>query len=280
MTLIRHELKQAWKSLLIWTLAIGLFMVVCVVIYPEMKGQMDDISSIFASMGAFSSAFGLDKMDFGTLTGFYGVECGNILGIGGAIFAALIGIGALMNEEKNRTAEFLLTHPMSRAEIVTVKLVSVLVQLVVMNAVVLLMFVIPVKMKWLGLIDLILTAVGVVSGIIVMVRTLEPGTFPYLAWLLPVVALLNYFLFFGKQITNLLPDFIRWHPTQKSWKRAVKQGTVYNAPRARDGARFRCTVCGRTEISNPGLEFRYCSKCAGYRCYCQDHINNHAHITE
>ena len=139
MTLIRHELKQAWKSLLIWTLAIGLFMVVCVVIYPEMKGQMDDISSIFASMGAFSSAFGLDKMDFGTLTGFYGVECGNILGIGGAIFAALIGIGALMNEEKNRTAEFLLTHPMSRAEIVTVKLVSVLVQLVVMNTVVLLM---------------------------------------------------------------------------------------------------------------------------------------------
>jgi hypothetical protein len=98
--------------------------------------------------------------------------------------------------------------------------------------------------------------------------------------LLPVVALLNYVLFFGKQITNLLPDFIRWHPTQKSWKRAVKQGTVYNAPRARDGARFRCTVCGRTEISNPGLEFRYCSKCAGYRCYCQDHINNHAHITE
>lgn len=148
------------------------------------------------------------------------------------------------------------------------------------NEMVRIYFVIPVKMKWLGLIDLILTAVGVVSGIVVMVRTLEPGTFPYLAWLLPVVALLNYVLFFGKQITNLLPDFIRWHPTQKSWKRAVKQGTVYNAPRARDGARFRCTVCGRTEISDPGLEFRYCSKCAGYRCYCQDHINNHAHITE
>ena len=139
MTLIRHELKQAWKSLLIWTLAIGLFMIICVVMYPEMKGQMNDISAIFGSMGAFSSAFGLEKMDFGALTGFYGVDCGNILGIGGAIFAALIGIGALANEEKNRTAEFLLTHPMSRTEIITAKLVSILIQLVVMNVTILLL---------------------------------------------------------------------------------------------------------------------------------------------
>ena len=40
----------------------------------------------------------------------------------------------------------------------------------------------------------------------------------------------------------------------------------------------RCTVCGRTDVSNPELEFRYCSKCKGYYCYCQDHINNHSHI--
>ena len=40
----------------------------------------------------------------------------------------------------------------------------------------------------------------------------------------------------------------------------------------------RCTVCGRTDVSNPELEFRYCSKCKGYYCYCQDHINNHVHI--
>ena len=40
----------------------------------------------------------------------------------------------------------------------------------------------------------------------------------------------------------------------------------------------RCTVCGRTDVSNPELEFRYCSRCRGYYCYCQDHINNHTHI--
>ena len=141
-------------------------------------------------------------------------------------------------------------------------------------------FVIPIKMKWLAIIDLALTLLGVISGLIVMIRGLGNGGFPYLGWLLPIIALINYFLFFGKQSANLLPDFIRYHPTRKSWKRKVKTGTVYSGPRPVDNARFRCTVCGRTELSNPGLEFRYCSKCAGYRCYCQDHINNHAHITE
>ena len=136
MTLIRHELKRGWKALLVWTLSIGLFIVICMLIYPEMKGQMDSISSIFSSMGAFSSAFGLDTLDFGSLKGFYGIECGNILGIGGALFAALLGIGALANEEKNGTAEFLLTHPRSRTEIVTAKLASVLIQIVILNLVV------------------------------------------------------------------------------------------------------------------------------------------------
>ena len=133
MTLIRHELKQSWKALLIWTLSIGAFIVICLFMYPEMKGQMDSISSIFSSMGAFSAAFGLDTLDFGSLRGFYGIECGNILGIGGALFAALIGIGALANEEKNGTAEFLLTHPLSRSGIITAKLISVLIQISALN---------------------------------------------------------------------------------------------------------------------------------------------------
>ena len=139
MTLVRHELKQAWKALLIWTLSIGAFIVICLLIYPEMKSQMNSISSVFSSMGAFSSAFGLDTLDFGSLKGFYGIECGNILGIGGALFAALIGIGALANEEKNGTAEFLLTHPLKRTGIVTAKLASVLLQVLILNLAVWLM---------------------------------------------------------------------------------------------------------------------------------------------
>ena len=44
------------------------------------------------------------------------------------------------------------------------------------------------------------------------------------------------------------------------------------------GARHRCSVCGRTDISNPELEFRYCSKCAGAYEYCMEHLYTHQHI--
>lgn len=136
MTLIRHELKRAWKSTTIWTCAIGAFIVICLFMYPEMKSQTDSISSLFSSMGAFSSAFGLDILDYGSLKGFYGIECGNILGLGGALFAALAGIAALAGEEKEGTAEFLLTHPLSRTEIVTKKLIAVMIQITALNVVV------------------------------------------------------------------------------------------------------------------------------------------------
>ena len=133
MTLIRHELRRAWKSLLIWTGALSAFLVICLLIYPDMKKEMDSISSAFSAMGAFSSAFGLDTLNFGTLLGYYGIECGNILGLGGAFFAALAGISVLAGEEKNGTAEFLLTHPKTRSEVVTAKLASILIQIVILN---------------------------------------------------------------------------------------------------------------------------------------------------
>lgn len=133
MTLIKHELKQGWKSLLIWTISIGFFVAICVFMYPEMESEMESVNDMFSSMGSFTAAFGMDRLNFGTLIGFYAVECGNILGIGGAFFAALLGISALAKEEKERTAEFLLTHPVNRVHIITGKLASVVLQILIMN---------------------------------------------------------------------------------------------------------------------------------------------------
>lgn len=136
MTLIRHELRQGRLSLLIWTCAIGFLLAVCVFLFPEMKGQMESVSDVFSSMGSFTAAFGMDRLNFGTLVGFYAVECGNILGLGGAFYAALCAVGALSKEEKDRTAEFLLTHPVSRSRIVTGKLTAVFLQITVLNLIV------------------------------------------------------------------------------------------------------------------------------------------------
>ena len=136
MTLIKHELRQGRISFLIWTASVGFLLAVCVFLFPEMEGQMEDVGDVFSSMGAFSGAFGMDRLNFGTLLGFYAIECGNVLGLGGAFFAALCGAGILSKEEKDRTAEFLLTHPVSRARIVTEKLVSAYAQIIAMNLII------------------------------------------------------------------------------------------------------------------------------------------------
>lgn len=136
MTVYIKELKQATKSLCIWTASIAFMTLVCILMFPEMKNEMDSVSSIFANMGGFTAAFGMDKLSFGELMGFYGIECGNILGIGGGFFAALVGISALSKEEKERTAEFLFTHPVSRFSVITQKLLSVLTQVLLLNIVV------------------------------------------------------------------------------------------------------------------------------------------------
>lgn len=135
MTLMLFELKRNRISLIVWTAAIAFLLLVCLAIFPDMKSQVDELNAAFSSMGEFTAAFGMDRLNFGELMGFYGLECGNILGIGGAFFAAYIGVSALCTEEKNRTAEYLLTHPVSRSRIVSEKLLSVLCQILILNAV-------------------------------------------------------------------------------------------------------------------------------------------------
>ena len=137
MTVFKLELRQGKTALIVWTAAIGFLLAVCIFLFPEMKGEMDTLTSVFASMGSFTAAFGMDRLNFGELSGFYAIECGNILGLGGAFFAALTAVNVLAKEEKDRTAEFLLTHPVSRGRVLAEKLCAVLAQITAMNAVLL-----------------------------------------------------------------------------------------------------------------------------------------------
>ena len=133
MTVVKHELRQGRLSFRIWTGVVGFMLAVCVFLFPEMKGQMEGLSETFASMGSFTAAFGMDKLNFGTLVGYYAIECGNVMGLGGAFYAALTAVNSLSKEERGRTAEFLLSHPVSRARIVTEKLIAVLLQVTALN---------------------------------------------------------------------------------------------------------------------------------------------------
>jgi len=146
--------------------------------------------------------------------------------------------------------------------------------------------IIPMKAKYLAWVSIILTLISVFSNTISAVGLLAAG---YPAWVLlygvyPLIALLNYFLFFGKDVAKLLPDFLRYRTskTQRHYCTAqqseqLKQGAKQYQPKEQS-YRHKCTVCGRTDVSNPELEFRYCSKCVGFHCYCEEHIARHVHI--
>lgn len=67
--LLAHELRQGHKSLAIWTSSIAFFIVICIMMFPQISSQMEGVNDIFASMGAFSEAFGMDRLNFGTLIG-------------------------------------------------------------------------------------------------------------------------------------------------------------------------------------------------------------------
>ena len=161
------------------------------------------------------------------------------------------------------------------------------------------MLLIPIKMKWLALVYLILSLISVVSGVVGAFSYLKLGqTLLFAGWLcyalFPLVALLNYFLFFGKGVRVLFPNLRRVHKQEKrkaeyyrrSHEATENASPVYRVevqePTKPAGGgrpyRHKCTVCGRTDADCPDLEFRYCSKCKGYFCYCIDHINNHTHV--
>ena len=127
---------------------------------------------------------------------------------------------------------------------------------------VLLFFLIPVKMKWLALIDAAFFLLEVVTT-----------SFP--ANLLPVVAVLNFFLFCGGELLRLRPR--RPGANTVSFRRESRR---IQREQGQQLYTHKCAVCGRTDKTNPELEFRYCSRCAGYHCFCHEHINNQIHFTQ
>ena len=140
----------------------------------------------------------------------------------------------------------------------------------------LIMFIIPIKAWVLALVDLIMILIGLLT---------DP--FPYN--LFSIISVANYFLFFGKDVLNVIPVAWRVNGRRLVRKRKNAKGPKaipftragsYEATVATPKAPYthRCTVCGRTDVDSPDLEFRYCSRCKGYHCYCEDHISNHAHI--
>ena len=146
---------------------------------------------------------------------------------------------------------------------------------------VLLMFVFPIKVKWMALVYLALVGYEIIHAVIAAVRY---GSMYQIAKIVPILAsLLNFFIFF-----LLTRDYRRMNPFEihrkMEFRRKMEnprgsEGPVVHGPgRSNPVSKHRCAVCGRTELDDPNLEFRFCTRCNGNYEYCQDHLFTHEHV--
>ena len=132
----------------------------------------------------------------------------------------------------------------------------------------LIFYIIPVKAKWLAWFDAALFAFDIFSRI---------GAGLYLLALVPVVAILNYFLFFWDDLMEVLGRSRRRVQHQTS-RQTINFKAAQKHAQQKKGYLHKCAVCGITDTDHPNMEFRYCSRCNGYYCYCSEHINSHVHV--
>ena len=129
--------------------------------------------------------------------------------------------------------------------------------------IIMLFFIIPIKVKWLGIANALVFAYAIFTGTLVGAGML-------------IILILNFLIFCGADLLAIIrPHKSRFSGNTINFKRAAKK-----AKRNMDSQPYRhkCAVCGKTDVDYPDMEFRYCSRCDGYHCFCQDHINNHIHF--
>ena len=125
----------------------------------------------------------------------------------------------------------------------------------------LLYFVIPIKVKWLAIVD------GVFI-IFLLLQSLMAGQYYVAAAILAAFSNFLIFFFVNRDFKRLSPGQVKRRRKFKAQVRSASGGST----------RHKCVICGRTELDNPSLDFRYCSKCEGNYEYCSDHLFTHEHV--
>ncbi len=140
---------------------------------------------------------------------------------------------------------------------------------------VLLYFVIPVKMKWMAIVYAVIIGYD-------LIRAFAGGSYGYVVMI--AASIINFLIFYFST-----RDSYHVSPRQRANQRQFRQRYATGSRNPFEGNptqnttqtknyHHKCDICGRTDVTNPELTFRYCSKCQGNHEYCQDHLFTHTHI--
>ena len=171
---------------------------------------------------------------------------------------------------------------------------------------VLLFFIIPIKIKWMAVLDAVIFGITIVFGYLAPFLPMKVWYSLYLAGFLAptgvmcyanataaLVSMLNFIIFFflykkGPAKSSTQRNFDKAMRTAKKAQQNARRETASQDSRTQDSQaqhakrgvpKHRCAVCGRTELDDENLTFRFCSKCVGNYEYCSDHLYTHIHVT-
>lgn len=133
MVLYRHEMKSNLRSFLIWTLCIGFACFGCILLYGSLEDQIQGIADSFSDMGAMSAALGMDKMSLATMQGYFATEIAMMHSLGGAMYAAALGISLISKEQSAHTVDFLNVLPVSRGKLIFCKYITLVTNVLLLN---------------------------------------------------------------------------------------------------------------------------------------------------
>lgn len=134
------------------------------------------------------------------------------------------------------------------------------------------MFFLPVKMKFMAALSGIFLGVEIISGLIPVILGVSANGYQTASSVGALIAVGNFLIYF---LNNR-----RYVPKRTVAQKKMRANLQKAAVQMKGKTHHRCAVCGRTEESNPELEFRYCSKCAGAYEYCMDHLYTHVHVSD
>lgn len=137
--IFKREFIKNIKSLIIWSIVLGSLILLMLSVYPQFTKDQDALNELLkAYPESMKNAFGMDKLNFGTVLGFYGVEIYIMTTLIGSIYSAIMAANIVAKESSDKTIEFLLSKPVLRREIIAQKLLAVIVNVLLLNAVIIL----------------------------------------------------------------------------------------------------------------------------------------------
>ncbi|WP_232066003.1 ABC transporter permease subunit [Bacillus sp. KH172YL63] len=137
MLVYKRELKKNMKSLIIWGVVIGGLILMTLSIFPQFSKEQETMTQFLdAYPEEFKKAFSMDRLDLGTIVGYYGMQVHMYTTLLGSLFAVMLSSNIIAKEENEKTIEFLLSKPVSRARIVAEKAMAVVTNILLLNGVI------------------------------------------------------------------------------------------------------------------------------------------------